>query len=159
MLLYALQRLRLEEWGLNARLDGRVRESHGVDENGEQITTPAATTPVATTPAATPPATTPPAAMPVEKPLEWVVQIGKMSFRVLNSALHSSLAISGRATVTAKARPIENNTKKYVIKIYWPEKARPAEWNIISEAYEAAQNDTDIIDHLPRVVTSHQFNE
>src|ERR1700735_1317434 len=82
-----------------------------------------------------------------------------MSFRVLNSVLHSSLAISGRATVTAKARPMENNTKEHVIKIYWPERARPAEWNIISEAYEAAKNDVDIIDHLPRVVASHEFNE
>src|ERR1700733_6412552 len=122
---------RIQEWGLNARLDGRVRKSHGVDDNGEQTTSLAAT---------------PPAATPVEIPLEWVVQIGKMSFRVLNSVLHSSLAISGRATVTAKARPMENNNKEYVIKIYWPERARPSEFIKQKKAYETAKNDVDIID-------------
>ena len=197
VLLYALQRLTLEQWGLNARLDGRVREAHlgtlEVDDNGEQtppVEMPsAATSPVATSPTTsssttvspitTPPATTSPTTTsptttsptttasvethPVETsaaiPCEWVVQIGGTSFRLQNDVLHSGLAITGRATVTAKARPKENNAKEYAFKIYWPERTRQKEWDIISEAYKAAGNDGDIKKHLPRVAAYQDFDK
>ena len=106
-MLYAFQRLTLEQWGLVARLDSRVQEAHlGTleDDSGEQTppvemppaaTPPVATSPVATASAETPPVESPPVETSAAIPHEWVVQIGGMSIRLKDQVLYSGLASTG----------------------------------------------------------------
>lgn len=129
VLLYAFQRLTLEQFGLNPRLDDRVRHMHSCpDPNNNEIAEPA----------------------------EWSVPIDTLELRLEPPAIYSNLVLKGRGTVVVKARDA-TTSHVYAVKIYWPEEHRPHEASIISEARNRAGNQLDITNHLPRVISSMDF--
>lgn len=134
VLLYAFQRLELEQWGLNAQLDDRVRRAHSGtferNKNNQEIV-PAA---------------------------PWAITIGSTKLIAdLGSVLHSTLTLIGRGTVTFQAR-VKGSGKMVVVKIYWPEEVRKNERDIILAAREAGGNNPDITDHLPTVIDWADFD-
>ena len=80
VLLYALQRLKLDQWGLNADLDDRVRRAHLGDFDRNF-------------------------AGKIAEPTEWSVTVDSKTFKLLpNHILHSALGLIGRGTVIVKAK-------------------------------------------------------
>lgn len=130
VLLYALQRLELDQWGLNPRLDGRVEKAHqgmfGRNKNNDKIVVPT----------------------------EWQVAIGSTSVTIQHgNILHSTLGLTGRGTLSVVAKlDAGRRTEWVVVKIYWPEEVRTSEPDIVRGAKAAGKNDAEIKDHLPTVI-------
>ena len=133
VLLYALQRLELEQWGLNPSLDDRVRRAHfgTFDRNyAREIVEPNSTLKTAD---------------------------GK-EFELTRQVFHSNLGIIGRGTVAVRATLKGGPPDKiYAVKISWPEESRPNEAEILRAAMEKAGDDRDITDHIPRVFATQDF--
>ena len=130
MLLYALQRLKLDQWDLNPSLDERVRRAHlgTFDRNY---------------------------AGDIVEPSPMPVTIGGKEFGLTDEIYHATLGIIGRGTVTCGAKFEDGLT--YAVKISWPEESRPSEAKIIQAAMKKAQGDTDITNHIPRVFAMQDF--
>ena len=132
VLLYALQRLNIEQWGLNPSLDDRVRRAHfgTFDRNyaGKIVV---------------------PKSMPVT--------IDGKEFELTGEVYHSTLSVIGRGTLTVGATFGGPRDKSYAVKISWPEESRPNEVKILQAAMESAQGDTDITNHIPRVFATQDF--
>ena len=133
VLLYALQRLKLEQWGLNAALDDRVCRAH-LGNFDRSITGQ------------------------ILEPTEWPVTVDSKPFRLLpNHILHSALGIVGRGTVTVKAKSNDDVPRDLAIKIYWPENLRVNEATVISNAIKNGGDDPDIKNHLPTVLATQDL--
>jgi len=133
VLLYALQRLELDEWGLNSRLDERALQMHNGavynDVDG------------------------------IYERSSWYVMLNGMEFDVYGqNILHSSLTMVGRGTVTVECRSTRDPGTRLAMKIYWPEITRRDESKIISDARQAGGEDSDITEHLPAVIQSEDFS-
>ena len=133
VLLYALQRLKLDQWGLKSDLDDRVRRAH-LGDFDRRITGK------------------------IAEPTEWSVTVDSKTFKFLpNHILHSALGLVGRGTVTVKAKSNDDVPRDLVIKIYSPEELRPNEATVISDAIERGGTDPDITNHLPTVVATQDL--
>jgi len=92
----------------------------------------------------------------IQNPSPWPAKIGSvLPNLLLNDVLHSSLGLAGRRTVIIKGQLTDG--KPVAVKIYWPEKARISEVEIIKQAKEAAKGDPDIVHHLPEVIGYEDF--
>jgi len=132
VLLYALQRLKLEQWGLNPSLDARVHKAHfgTLDRNY---------------------------AREILEPNAMIVTIGGKKFELMRKVHHSTLGIIGRGTVAVEAKFQDAPDKRYAAKISWPEETRPNEAEVLQEAMNAARGDTDITNHIPTVFATENF--
>jgi hypothetical protein len=129
VLLYALQRLKLEEWGLNPSLDDRVFQMHEgavySDNDG------------------------------IYQKASWSAVLGGKMFDIYGqNTLYSALTMVGRGTVTVECRSCDKPDTRFAMKIYWPEKPRRNESEIISDARKAGGEDSSITEHLPVVIQS-----
>jgi len=140
VLLFALQRLQLEQWGLSPCLDGRVRMS---------------------------PQEMPIRESDIKDLLCWPVTIGSKELTLYNERkLHAASPFTGKGTMTVLAAPTTagpeyttagNKPERFSIKIYWPEEALQSERELLDNAWKAAGNDTDITNHLPIVVSQQDY--
>ena len=97
VLLYALQRFTLTEWGLNPDLDGRVKQAHGVGliNNSQGLT---------------------------HEPNNWITVIGRTPITLGRKKLHSALAMTGRGTLAVEGFATNaGQRRKVALKMYWPE--------------------------------------
>jgi hypothetical protein len=135
VLLYALQRLELEQWGLNPRLDYRVRIAHHGGTFPRDYS------------------------RKIVQPTEWEVNVGPIMIELLTERrLYSALGITGRGTVAVEARSnLPGRTRKLAVKLYWPEQVRPKETEIIAEARALGRRDPAITNHLPVVIAEEDF--
>ena len=132
VLLFAFQHLTLEQWGLNPRLDDRIKRAHlgTFDRDSEGV----------------------------HVPTEWLVKIGSTEVKLLAGSTIYTSGFTGRGTVVIEARSIvDNPPKRLVVKVYWPDEVRANEAIIISKARHAAKGDTGILDHLPQVIDHEDF--
>ncbi|KAG2134181.1 uncharacterized protein EDB93DRAFT_849610 [Suillus bovinus] len=78
--------------------------------------------------------------------------------------------LRGRATtvfpVTSKAlsalprrSQFRNQSTKLVAKLFWPEEARQSEPEILEEVYKVANEDPDVLGHVPEMVWFYKFEE
>lgn len=133
VLLFALQRLKLEQWGLNPSCDERVGRAH------------AGTLPLDTEGRA--------------KKLDLLsLSVGGKEFQLTQRVYHSTLGIIGRGTVTVAAQltcgPLG---QRYAVKLSWPEETRPNEAHVLQAAMDSARGDTDITNHIPTVFAMQDF--
>jgi len=133
VLLYALQRLKLEQWGLNPSLDERVRRGHfGTFDRND--------------------------AGEIVEPKSTLKTEDGMEFELMRRVFHSNLGIIGRGTVTVQAKLKGGPPGKiHAVKIYWPEESRPNEAEILRTAMEKAGDDPDITNHIPRVFATQDY--
>jgi len=133
VLLYALQRLTLEQWGLNPSLDERVRRAHfGTFDRG--------------------------LAGDIVEPNSTLTTKDGKKFELTREVFHSNLGIIGRGTVTVRAKIKGGPTDKtYAVKISWPEESRLNEAEILNAAMEKAGGDPDITNHIPKVFVTQDF--
>jgi len=135
VLLYALQRLKLEQWGLNPSLDDRVRRAHlGTFDRNSQLR------------------------WEIVGSNSTLQTADRKEFEFTRQVFHSNLGIIGRGTVAVRAT-LEGGPpdKIYAVKISWPEESRPNEAEILRPAMEKAGDDRDITDHIPRVFATQDF--
>ncbi|KAG1805109.1 uncharacterized protein HD556DRAFT_1283541, partial [Suillus plorans] len=52
-----------------------------------------------------------------------------------------------------------NESSELVAKLYWPEETRQSEPDILNEVYKIAQTDPDVRGHVPELVWFHKFKE
>ncbi|KAG1778825.1 hypothetical protein EV702DRAFT_1044260 [Suillus placidus] len=50
-----------------------------------------------------------------------------------------------------------NQSTEFVAKLFWPEEARPSEPEILEEVYKVANEDPDVLGHVPEMVWFHKF--
>jgi hypothetical protein len=129
VLLFALQRFTLTDWGLNPDLDGRVKHAHEVGlANNEQGR--------------------------ADEPKDWMISASKIPITLGRKKLHSTFTMTGRGTLTVEGfATVAGQRRKSAVKIYWPEMHRSEEHMFIHDARMAAQGDSDIINHLPTILT------
>jgi hypothetical protein len=143
VLLFAFQRLRLDQWGLNPRLDDRVRIAHRTRPNRTREKYSGK----------------------IKDLQRWTVTIDSRKFTLLNDrVLYSTFSLTGRGTLMVLAEPTKSELAEaeiapefFVVKIYWPEEVRKSEQEIIHRARQAANGDTDITDHLPIVTAQEDY--
>ena len=133
MLLCALQRLKLEQWGLNPYLDARVDQAHfGTFERSRarQILEPAVT----------------------------FATISGKKLGLTRGVCRSGLGVIGRGVVATGAE-LQHGPPDilYAAKVSWPEQTRPNEAEVLQEAMKSAQGNTDITNHIPTVFATQDF--
>ncbi|KAG1818096.1 uncharacterized protein BJ212DRAFT_1298941 [Suillus subaureus] len=52
-----------------------------------------------------------------------------------------------------------NQSTKFVAKLFWPEEAHQSEPKILKEVYEIAQDNLNVLGHIPEMVLCHKFEE
>ena len=136
VLLYALQRFTLAEWGLNPDLDGRVRGAHGAglvnNAEGRRC-----------------------------EPGDWMTVIGRHPVTLGRNKLHCGLAMTGRGTFVVEGFGDDDagQRRRLAVKMYWPEAHRPQEHMFIRDARAAAKGESDVINHLPTVFASQESHD
>jgi len=132
VLLYALQRLTLTEWGLNSAMDERVQKAHWGGLHNVKVSR-------------------------TKEPEEWQAGIGSLLVTLVRNKLHCGLTMTGRGTLVVEGFGADaGQRRKLAVKIYWPETHRQREHMFIHDAVAAAKGDSDIINHLPTVISHHE---
>ncbi|CAE6541296.1 unnamed protein product [Rhizoctonia solani] len=132
VLLLAMQRFDLSDWGFNEKLDPAISLRHS--------------------------SATPPTPQPIELEFDGENQKFKVDFEFPfgeDRLLHEVFSLKGKSTTVFKVTSdLKNNESGLVAKLYWPNQDRPNEADIIKHAHE----DADLANHLPCIFGSRDLD-
>ena len=135
VLLYAFQRFKLDDWGFNIQLDPLAGIRHSTEKTkGNQSIL-----------------------LDENKACELTVGTDKITLSPYVDVIDSLYTLRGRGTYMLAGKTLDG-AHELAVKIYWPETSRDSEVKIIVVANELGRGTSAIVDHLPNVICSRDFD-